>query len=149
MVWRDLDIHIVRWPMDKREFFALGARVAELLKPQRMQYRDETVGATPNLPKGLYWGIYLGDERKGAWKIDIWVTDAAGFEATRLYCEALGRRLDTASREAILRIKAKCWQDPEYRRGFSSVDIYSAVLDHGVSDIEGFWAFLRTYNRVF
>lgn len=41
--------------------------------------------------------FYLGDERAGAWKIDVW---------------------------------------------FSSQDVYTAVLDARVDDVEGFWAWL-------
>src|SRR2546425_6786632 len=43
MVWRDLDIHIVQTQIDKNSFFDLGARIASLLKPPRMHYRDETI----------------------------------------------------------------------------------------------------------
>ena len=114
-----------------------------------MQYRDERIVATPGLPRGLYWGVYLGDERKGAWKIDIWISDAAVFEATRDFCERIAGRLSDSLRQTILQIKSAFWQHPEYRRGFSSSDIYSAVLDHGVDDINGFWAFLRNRGQTF
>ena len=146
MVWRDLDIHVVREAIDRNKFFDLGARIANLLKPHRMHYRDETIKATPGLPRGLYWGVYLGDERGGAWKIDIWVSERAEFEATRAYCERIGSRVSESDRPIILRIKSACWRHPEYRRQFSSADIYSAVLDHGVVDQDGFWEFLRARN---
>jgi hypothetical protein len=146
MAWRDLDIHIVRRVVDPITFFDLGGRIASLLKPHRMHYRDETVAATPGLPKGLYWGVYLGDERDGAWKIDVWVSEPEIFESTRAYCEQIAARLSESSRPTILRIKSACWRHPEYRRRFSSSDIYSAVLEHGVTNIEGFWAFLKERN---
>src|SRR6266481_8268792 len=57
MVWRDLDIHVVRSDLDKKEFFGLGGRIAALLGPHRMHYRDETIVATEGLPGGLYWGV--------------------------------------------------------------------------------------------
>jgi len=147
MVWRDLDIHIVRTRIDKSSFFDLGARIASLLKPPRMHYRDETIAATPGLPNGLYWGVYLGDERAGAWKIDIWVSEPEVFETIRVYGERLGTRMSESARSIILQIKSACWRHPEYRRGFSSSDIYAAVLDYDVVDIESFWTFLRKRNR--
>lgn len=143
MVWRDLDIHIVQPAIDKTRFFELGGRIAELLVPHKMHYRDETIAATEGLPRGLYWGVYLGDERRGAWKIDIWATDAKGFEPTREYGERLSNRLTDTTRDLILRLKSEVWRHPQYRREFASGDVYSAVLDHGVSDIAGFWQFLR------
>ena len=142
MTWRDLDVHVVRDGPDLARFFALGAAIATRLEPHRMHFRDERRVATVGLPRGLYWGVYLGDERAGAWKIDIWSTDRAGFEDVRRHGERLAARLSEASRHTILQIKSACWRHPEYRRAFSSVDIYSAVLDHGVGDVEGFWRFI-------
>ena len=75
MTWRDLDIHLVRERLDVPAFFTLGGEIAALLQPHRMHFRDESCVATPGLPKGLYWGIYLGNERAGAWKIDVWATN--------------------------------------------------------------------------
>ena len=146
MVWRDLDIHIVQPELDNRKFFELGGRIADLLNPPRMHYRDETTEATQGLPRGLYWGVYLGDERKGAWKIDIWLTDSDGFEAVRAHGERLRERLSASNRPLILQIKSACWRHPQYRREFASGDIYTAVLEHGVADIDGFWKFLKDRN---
>jgi hypothetical protein len=147
MVWRDLDIHIVQPQLDITKFFELGGRVADLLNPHRMHYRDETKAATEGLPNGLYWGVYLGNEREGSWKIDIWVTDSDGFEAVRTHGERIQRRLSDSNRPSILQIKTACWRHPQYRREFSSGDIYEAVLEHGVTDIDGFWKFLKDRNR--
>ena len=148
MAWRDLDIHLVRETMDRTAFFELGGRIANLLSPPRMHYRDETVAATSDLPEGLYWGVYLGDERKGAWKIDIWGTDPAGLQRVQAYCNRIARQLSHSSRDAIIRIKSACWHHPDYRRAFSSGDIYTAVLEHGVSGIDEFWAFLERQGRL-
>ena len=142
MTWRDLDIHIVRESPDRASFFALGGRLAALLEPRRMHYRDETVQQTTGLPRGLYWGIYLGDEREGAWKIDIWASSREDYEPVRRFVERVDARLTPATRETILKIKTACWRHPQYRREFSSADVYEAVLTHGVKDVESFWSYL-------
>lgn len=147
MVWRDLDIHIVQPVLERRTFFELGGRIADLLKPHRMHYRDETIEATQGLPRGLYWGIYLGDERAGAWKIDIWLTHPDVFAAIRAYGAGIGERLSDSTRRSILQIKSECWRHPQYRRDFASGDIYAAVLDQGVVDIEGFRTFLKNRTQ--
>jgi len=139
MTWRDLDIHIVRETLDVADFFVLGGRLAGLFDPPRMHFRNELVAATPGLPRGLYWGVYLGDERAGAWKIYVWLTNLEGFEAVRAFCDALSSRLTDDTRRAILAIKQAAWRHPEYRRGFTSSNIYSAVLDRGVRHPDGFW----------
>src|SRR4029450_11230950 len=61
MAWRDLDIHLVQPVLDRKKFFELGGRIAAHLSPERMNYRDETITETKGLPKGLYWGVYLGE----------------------------------------------------------------------------------------
>jgi hypothetical protein len=143
MTWRDLDIHVVREDLDVTAFFGLGSEIARLLKPHRMHFRDESTAGTPGLPRGFYWGIYLGDERGGAWKIDIWQTNRQAFELVRRFGEELSARLTDTNRAVILEIKAACWRHPQYRRGFTSADVYAAVLDRGVRDVQGFWKDLR------
>jgi hypothetical protein len=33
------------------------------------------------------------------------------------------------NRAVIIEIKAACWHHPEYRRGFTSADVYEAVVE--------------------
>ncbi|WP_093552846.1 hypothetical protein [Pseudoduganella namucuonensis] len=148
MTWRDLDIHVVRETPDLEAFFALGARISSILKPHRMHFRDERIVATKGLPRGLYWGVYLGDERAGAWKIDVWATDRTGFDSSREFAERIAARLDPETREAILLIKRGCWRHPEYRRGFGSADVYAAVLDRGIRTPETFWTDLQSAKGI-
>jgi len=148
MTWRDLDIHLVRDEVDLQAFFALGGELAELLKPHRMHFRDETLVGTAGLPKGLYWGIYLGDEKAGAWKIDVWAMDREDFESVRRFNDGIASRLTDETRAAILAVKSACWRHPQYRRGFTSADVYAAVLDRGVRDVDAFWADLRTTKGI-
>jgi hypothetical protein len=143
MTWRDLDVHIVRPTNDLEAFFSLGGEIAGLLHPQRMQFRDETTAKTPGLPAGWYWGIYLGDERAGGWKIDVWQTGREGFESARRFGETIASRLTEENRAVILAVKSECWPHPQYRRGFSSADIYAAVLDRRVRSPEDFWSDLE------
>jgi hypothetical protein len=143
MAWRDLDIHIVRPTLDVARHFELGARLATLLGAAKMNFRDHRSGADSSVPPGLYWGVYLGDERRGAWKLDVWVVEPRHFEPLRDHASRLLARLSPPAREAILAIKGAVWHHPEYRRSFSSRDVYDAVLEHGVTDLRGFWKFLH------
>jgi hypothetical protein len=144
MTWRDLDIYVETEKITLADFFLLGGDIAGALQPAKMNFRNERIAATPGLPSGLYWGVYLGDERKGAWKIDIWAV--GGNECKRLldHCAAIKRKLTPESAQQILAIKSQCWQDPSYRKSYSSGDIYRAVLENGVKDIEQLKKYLRT-----
>ena len=144
MAWRDLDLYLVTEELPLSAFFRLGGELAALLAPTKMSFRNERVARTEDLPEdGLYWGIYLGDERAGAWKIDLWAIGPKQFRVLDEFLKHIESRLTAAARLKILEIKAQCWMRPEYRRGFSSRDIYEAVLAEGVADLAAFEVYLH------
>ncbi len=147
MTWRDLDIYLEVEELNENRFFSLGGQLASLLMPVKMSFRNETIAKTPGLPEGLYWGIYLGNERKGAWKIDIWGVHSTECKRLLDYCAAIQGKLDDQKATQILAIKSRCWQDPEYRRSYSSMDIYTAVLEEGIRDYERFERYRRSSKQ--
>jgi len=142
MAWREMDVHLVREPIDRSAFFALGGRVAALLSPAHALSRRAAWRGLKSA-RGLDWGIQLGEVHQGGWKIDVWATGPRGLGRVQEYCDAIEKQLTESSRLAILKIKSECWRHPEYRRAFSSADIYSAVLDHRIRSVDEFWAHLR------
>ena len=138
MTWRDLDIYLEVDNISETDFFILGGKIASALNPLKMSFRNELIGKTKGLPNGLYWGIYLGDERNGAWKIDIWAINKTECKRLLHYCEEIKNKLNHSNSLEILNIKSQCWQDPEYRKSYISMDIYEAVLENNINTIEGF-----------
>jgi hypothetical protein len=143
MAWRDLDIYLVAEEISLPDFFHLGSQIAELVTPARMQFRNERVGRTEGLPEGLYWGVYLGNEREGKWKIDIWTVNEEQFITRDEFFKGVESRLTAESRVKILEIKSGCWRKSGYRRWFTSRDIYVAVLDEGVENLAAFGQYLE------
>jgi hypothetical protein len=143
MTWRDLDVHVVREDLDVTRFFDLGRDIATLLKPSRMHFRDESTVRTPGLPPGYYWGVYLGDERSGAWKIDIWQTNRQAFNLVRRFGDDVSTRLNDTNRAVILAIKAACWRHPEYTGVDSRAPTYMRPCS-----IEAF-VMLRSFGQTF
>lgn len=143
MTWRDLDIYVQKEDMSEVEFFQLGAEMNRHFHPVKMSYRNERIAQTQELPTGLYWGVYFGNERKDAWKIDIWAVDEKECRKLLKYCDDVAVKLNPLSKQTILTIKSRCWQDPEYRRSYTSKDIYAAVLDHGITNLEEFKIYLQ------
>lgn len=148
MTWRDLDIYLESPDMPEERFFELGGRIALALRPSRMQFRNERIARTPGLPAGLYWGVYAAFPEQRLWKIDIWCVPSE--ECCRLLrdCNDIERRLTPGTRTAILQIKARCCEHPEYRYGFSSQDIYTAVLDDGIETFDQFRTHLQAKKGV-
>ncbi len=143
MTWRDLDIYVQKEDMNEAEFFELGAEINKKFHPVKMSYRNERITQTIGLPLGLYWGVYFGNERKGAWKIDIWAVDEKECRQLLKFCDDIAAKLTPLSKQDILTIKSNCWQDPAYRRSYTSSDIYEAVLDKGITTIDEFRIYLQ------
>lgn len=147
MTWRDLDIYLEVEEMTEEEFFWLGTKICKTLSPLRMHFRNEKLAKSEGLPNGLYWGIYLGDERKGAWKIDIWAISTVECKRLVNYCKNIKQQLDASTISSILEIKSQCWQDPEYRRSYGSGEIYDAVLNHAIKDVISFKSHLNRAGK--
>jgi hypothetical protein len=143
MTWRDLDIYLENENLTEQEFFELGKDVVSLLRPIKMSFRNERIAKTKGLPVGLYWGIYLGDEKKGSWKIDIWGLTSNECEQRLEFCNQIAERITPESKMKILEIKSRCWMDPLYRKYYTSNDVYTAVLEKHVHDVESFKLYLQ------
>jgi len=144
MTWRDLDVYLEAPAITVTEFFTLGTRIAELLDPWKMFFTNNRARLDPKYPPGLYWGIRLGDVRKGAWKIDLWAMDSPACRLALEKCDEIAARLTPESRHVILELKSQLWRHPDYRDTITAKTIYDAVLDRGVTNLDGFWAFVRS-----
>src|SRR5207253_4726911 len=102
MTWRDLDVYLEAPGITVPQFFALGSRVAELLDPWKMFFTNNRGRLDAKYPPALYWGIRLGDIRKGAWKIDLWAMDSAACHSALENCDRVAARLTPESRQMIL-----------------------------------------------
>ena len=143
MTWRDLDIYLENENLTVQNFFELGKEIVSLLYPVKMSFRNELIAKTKGLPLGLYWGIYLGDEKKGSWKIDLWGLSSKECEQRLEFCSRIAERITPHLRMKILEIKSRCWMDPLYRKFYTSNDIYTAVLEKHVHDVESFKLYLQ------
>lgn len=143
MVWRDLDLAMEAPTISVPEFFDLGKRITMLLSPLKMFFTNNRDHDGSRYPRGLYWGIRLGDVRRGAWKIDLWAFDSDECRAKVRECDALKRRLNDENRLTILRLKSQLWDTAQYRDTITSQDIYEAVLDGGVDTLDGFFKHLE------
>jgi len=143
MTWRDLDIYLENGNLTGPIFFELGKDIVSLLQPVKMSFRNERIAKTKGLPLGLYWGVYAGDETKGSWKIDIWGLDSNECEERLRFCNQIAERITPDSKIKILEIKSRCWMDPLYRKFYTSNDIYTAVLEKHVHDVESFKLYLQ------
>ena len=142
MTWRDLDIYLQADKLSEADFFRFGSEICQLLHPVKMSFRNERIAQSKGLPHGLYWGVYLGNEREGAWKIDIWAVNTTECKRLIDFFTTIQKMLTIEKTIAILEIKSMCWKDTAYRRIYSSTDIYDAVLHHQVKGLADFQNYL-------
>jgi hypothetical protein len=143
MAWRDLDVYVLDPAADLPRSFAVAAHVTARLGALKARFTDSRGGQ----PDGLYWGIRLGDSRRGAWKLDLWFLRPASYEQHQHYAAAMRARLTPELSGTILALKARYWTRPEYRDTITSHDLYEAVLTHGARNEVEFEEYLRTRRR--
>lgn len=149
MAWRDLDLSVTGPGMTAERAWAAVRPL--LIHPQVVQvlYRQETGERSPTgraADERFYYVLrYLRGEAV-EWKIDVslWLLDGPRGLAQQL--EELARRLTDETRLAILRIKERWHRLPGYPDEVGGVDIYEAVLDHGVRTPQEFAEFLRQHG---
>ncbi|MBI2022185.1 hypothetical protein HYS93_04905 [Candidatus Daviesbacteria bacterium] len=158
MTWRDIDLETVCKEL-KKEYIA--AIVATLISnfDRRIDFGmiDNRLKEHFIIPKGMYIGCkYFGEdipveELKGSnpnvWKIDMWFGlkgDNQGFQKT----EEIKSKLTKEKRRIILEIKEKVSKNPKFRKEIFSVDIYDAVLENGVNNLNEFEQYLKQRGRL-
>jgi hypothetical protein len=143
MAWRDLDFERYREP-GWDDHWEVGTRLAKTGWCTRLQctnmYREQVF-----TDFGLYWGILaVPPDRTTAapkgdptvWKLDIWTARREEFRlGSRERWQAL---LNEENRATILAIKEAVCHGPEYRMTMTSIHIYEAVLECGITSLEGF-----------
>ena len=143
MVWRDLDVYVLDLTHDLKVCFDVALALTDRLPAWKSRFTNN-LGLEPN---GYYWGLKTGNERAGAWKLDLWFLDQAGFDSHRNYTATMNERLTTETRAAICAIKESYWRNAEYRKTVTSDHIYRAVLDHGVRGVAEFEQWLAGHRH--
>lgn len=153
MVWPDIDFNIVC--RDPRP-----GSITDAMRPlfdhpalRRLSYHNETgaFNSTGNVrDEGYYVGLRYhagGDPDNAMWKIDCWFLPEGAPREEAALLARLERELTDETRLAILWIKDAWYARPSYRDTVLSVDIYDAVLDHGVRTPAAFAAYLRERGK--
>jgi hypothetical protein len=149
MVWRDLDLTVVCPALDPGRVADTGAALARHERMREVRIRNDT-GAwntDPRYPDGLYLGLECDSRPGRRWKVDIWFVDEPERQPDLAHVRDLPPRLTPQARAAILLVKDAWAGRPEYGKGVSSWDIYSAVLDDNVRTPAEFEDWTRRAGR--
>ncbi len=130
MVARDIDLTILCPELDTTRVFQALEPLAAHPRVRELRFRNDTGhwNIDPDYPDGVYWGLRYRNEAGDDWSVDLWFIHEASRQFDLDHLDSLPPRLSAETRLAILQIKEECLGRPWY----SSHEITTAVLDHGV-----------------
>lgn len=137
MYKKDLDISIYNPDLSVTEFYELGGKLAELLEPHGVHYRNTRVKFVENRPlEALYWGMEFDE-----WKMDLWLITREHFDGALEYCGNIIKNMTDEKRKLILEIKNMASEN--YNRKYSSKELYAAIFKEDIKSIEEFNRYLQ------
>jgi hypothetical protein len=145
MTWRDLDIDLAVDKFDLNRHFAIGTHLATILNAYKMSFRNELILKTDHLPTGYYWGLYFN--YLNDWKIDLWTVSHDDLLKSRRFLDDLKSQITPSYAESIRVIKLEAARRKNYRKEFSSTDIYKSVLEKNVRNVGEFKEYLSRIGK--
>jgi hypothetical protein len=149
MVWRDIDIMVSAPGLGPAQAFAALDPLLTNPRVTHVRYLNQrgSFNETALLEDDRYYFAVTLRTDEAEWKFDIsfWTSERSPRELS--YIDVVRRRLTDETRLAILWIKDVWHHLPSYRTSVLSVDIYDAVLEHGVRTPCAFDAYLSARGK--
>lgn len=152
MVVPDIDITVVCDDLAAAEAAVIeaGAHLSAHPDVRELTFRKETGRFNPHpdrYPDGLYLRLNYAPPQRTEWKLDLWFVDEPDRQPDLAHVQSMPARLTPQSRDAILLIKQAWVLRGDYGTVVTSHDVYTAVLEHGVTDLDGFNAWVEARLR--
>ena len=94
----------------------------------------------------MYLGLRLQDKYNETWKINLRLLRKTD-QRSDIIAELIENKMTDGQKLMILEIKSQVHQLPGYHKTFSSVDIYEAVIENEVVNLEQFKKYLQKKNK--
>ncbi|MEE9431369.1 MAG: hypothetical protein V3V16_10035 [Melioribacteraceae bacterium] len=142
MFKKDIDISLINDEFSVPDFTQLGKELIDVLNTHSVYFRNTRITPLKRRPeKALYWGIKSGD-----WNIDLWAVSELAFSKSDKYIQNIKSLLNNKYRETILDLKFTLAETKEYGKKLGSKELYDAVLNYEVTNIEELEYYL-THNK--
>lgn len=135
MAWNDLDIDIENDGMSLPKLYRLTGQILETFRPSWYEAKEER---TPEGRTVWFHGFeaMVGGE---LWNVDLWFFDRETIAAAEQYCSRVASAASAVQREQIVAIKRGLLERELYAYDkFHSMDVYRAVLEEDVRNIDEF-----------
>lgn len=135
MAWNDLDIDIENDAMSKERLYELTQFIINTFQPTWYEAKEE-VG---NDGKTVWFHGFETMITGELWNVDLWFFDKPTIEKAEQYCEDITQKATAEQKQAILAIKTALIERGLYSFDqYTSMDVYTAVLDNDVMTVEEF-----------
>lgn len=149
MVWRDLDFGVSCGRLSPERAWETMVPLAAHPRTTRLEYRNEIGRLAPPELRGYgrYYFVVRHETDAGeTWKIDVSLWSPESPPGPSAHARELRRRLTPETRLAILWIKDVWHRLSSYPDRVGGMDIYEAVLEHGVRTPEQFGRYLQAHG---
>ncbi len=144
MTWRDIDISVSSPHLSIEHVYEVMTPLLTHSRIKQVRYFNESGSFnSTGLPhdERYFFMVLYDNGAESDWKIDISFWLAEGVRSEPIH-DMIEQELTPETRLAILRIKDVWWKQPSYGQEVSSVDIYDAVLQHGIRTLNEFDRYL-------
>lgn len=144
MAWNDLDIDVENDSMLLDKLYLLTDYILNHFNPTWYEAKEE-INEQGNKVWFQGFEFYLDNE---LWNVDIWFLDKYTIEKTENYCNDISKKIENNEqlKTAIIKIKQELINGNLYSFDkYTSIDVYDAVLNKGITDIDDF---IERYNKL-
>lgn len=143
MAWNDLDIDVENQEMSLAKLYDLSGYILTKFNPVWYEAKMEQ-----NADDKMVWFHGFEAMINGQlWNVDIWFFDRKSINQTERYNDMIFKQISDLPilKQIIVKIKQELIALKIYSfEKFKSIDVYDAVLNHNIKDIDGF---LNLYNN--
>lgn len=147
MSWQDIDMDVLA-DLSKDEFFEVSKQILYLTNVRQLQIIDNVYSKDPRLPNIKYIGIKYREDGGQQWNIDVCFFSSQSERRAPEFDSWLKSKLTEDSRKIILTLKNEISKNPKYGKSLFSADIYKAVLNEGIKDLDEFKKYLEKNGKI-
>ena len=135
MAWNDLDIDIENHAMSAEKLYELTAFILHTFHPLWYEAKEEINDENKTVWFHGFHTIVDGE----LWNLDLWFFDKETIYKAEHYCDKIVNKVrqKPESREYIIKIKQDLLEQDLYNfYQYSSMDVYRAVLEQGITSTD-------------
>ena len=135
MAWNDLDIDIENDTMSLDKMYELSAFIINTFHPVWYEAKEEVNDDGKRVWFHGFETMILGE----LWNVDLWFFDKETISKAEKYCDNIASNTSQTQKEIIVSIKSELISRGLYSfEKYKSIDVYKAVLEANVKNVEEF-----------